>query len=163
MKKSLAFILSALCILIGCESSKNQRPLQTTGLQYDTSQIAILPWIDRSYPFRGSGFKQAELTQRDLEVIDSLFLVSVKIYNQDQTPTNVYSGIDLIKRNYRRQLVAVENKKGEKVVWVNCFCAPMGEWKTRIVFVHDGGTCFFNFQINPTKKTVSDFFVNGDA
>jgi hypothetical protein len=24
--------------------------------------------------------------------------------------------------NYRKQLIAVTNKKGEKEVWVNCFC-----------------------------------------
>jgi len=163
MERYLVFILAVFCILIGCESTKSQRPPKNAGLTYDTSQIAILPWIERSYPFRGRGFKQAGLTQRDLEVIDSLFLASVRIYNQGQTSSSVYSEINLIKRNYRRQLVAVENTKGEKIVWMNCFCTPIDDWKTNIVVVHDGGTCCFNFQINPTKKTFSDFFVNGDA
>lgn len=166
MYKSLVLISALLCILIGCEPPKNQRASETAGLKYDTSQIAILPWIDRSHPFRDSGFKPAELTQRDLEVIDSLFLASVNIHNQGRPLTSEDDGfgINLAKRNYRRQLVAVENTKGEKIVWVNCFCTTdVGEWKTTIVSVDDGGSYFFNFRINLTEKTFSNFSVNGLA
>ncbi len=61
--------------------------------------------------------------------------------------------------------MVIKNVKGEKEVWVNCFCSVqyMDYWKKQVVFVKDGGNCFFNVKINITKKSFSDFEVNGEA
>ena len=69
--------------------------------------------------------------------------------------------IDLTK--YKRQIIAVTNDKGEKEVWVNCFCNDANYWKKEIVQVMDGGKCFFNFKINLTTKKYFDLRVNGEA
>jgi hypothetical protein len=69
--------------------------------------------------------------------------------------------IDLTK--YKRQIIAVTNDKGEKEVWVNCFCINADYWKKEIVTVFDGGQCFFNLKINLTTKKYYDFNVNGVA
>ena len=71
--------------------------------------------------------------------------------------------IDL--RKYYRQYIVTKNKKGEKEVWVNCFCSiqNMDYWKKQVVFVMDGGNCFFNLKINLSRKSYSDFEVNGEA
>jgi hypothetical protein len=59
----------------------------------------------------------------------------------------------------------VTNKKGEKEVWVNCFCDTWNSnrWKTEILFVEDGGNCYFNFRINLATKKYHDLGVNGEA
>lgn len=71
--------------------------------------------------------------------------------------------IDLQKYNYRTQLIAVRNKNGEKEVWVNSFCEIWGgeRWKTQIMSVDDGGSCYFNFKINLTTKKYYNLEVNG--
>ena len=56
------------------------------------------------------------------------------------------------------------NSKGEKEVWVNCFC---GQWdkssRTNPVIVMDGGNCFFNLKINLTTGQYYELIVNGEA
>jgi hypothetical protein len=41
----------------------------------------------------------------------------------------------ILNGKIQKQLIAATNNKGEKEVWVNCFC--------RIYLVEDGGNCFF--------------------
>ena len=67
--------------------------------------------------------------------------------------------------NYKRQLVAVTNAKGEKTVWINCFCRDdnQASWRQHIVSVDDGGNCYFNIKLNLTRRTWYDMMVNGVA
>ena len=65
--------------------------------------------------------------------------------------------------NYKRQFIPVTNEKGEKVVWVNCFCDEKEYWRKSIVFVLDGGNCYFNVKINLTQRTYYNLRVNGNA
>jgi hypothetical protein len=46
------------------------------------------------------------------------------------------------------------NSKGEKEVWINCFCRD-GErdWRKNLVFVKDGGNCYFNLKVNLSRGT----------
>jgi hypothetical protein len=71
--------------------------------------------------------------------------------------------IDL--KRYYRQYIVVYNKRGEKEVWVNCFCniQSIDYWRQKAVIVMGGGNCFFNVRINLTRKSYSDFMVNGLA
>jgi len=65
---------------------------------------------------------------------------------------------------YKRQLVAVINGKGEKEVWVNCFCnRDWGRYREEVLVADDGGACYFNIKINLTTKTSYDLMVNGEA
>lgn len=73
-----------------------------------------------------------------------------------------YFIIDLTR--YKRQYVAIINSKGEKEVWINCFCNTWDKnWKTNLIFVHDGGNCYFNLKINLTTRKYYELMVNGDA
>jgi hypothetical protein len=69
--------------------------------------------------------------------------------------------------NYKRQYVCGVDAKGDKIIWVNCFCNDCKEcssyWKKQLVFVMDGGACYFNLKINLTKKIRYDVMVNGIA
>jgi len=76
----------------------------------------------------------------------------------------IESHIKMELKNYQYQLIAGLNGKKEKIVLVNAFCDSMGvNWRKDIVFVNDGGRCFFNLKINLYKHKVFDFIVNGVA
>lgn len=78
---------------------------------------------------------------------------------------------------FTRQYVAYLNRNGERIIWVNGFCqvpwttietsprkqeSQEMDWKKEIVIVDDGGSCFWNFEINMNiKHTV--LYVNGQA
>jgi hypothetical protein len=69
--------------------------------------------------------------------------------------------IDLKGRNYREQLIVFINTKGEKVVYVNCFCkVDDDDWKTDFFKTYDGGNCFFNFETMLQQKTFFDMKVS---
>jgi len=134
-------------------------------LRFDTSKIAILTFVQKyGYPFDRS-YKPATLTHEDLANIDSLFLACVADYNKPFDKNRSHWRIELNKRTYRKQLIAVTNKKGEKEVWVNCFCDTWGDdrWKTEMLLVDDGGNCYFNFKINLATKQYYELLVNGLA
>jgi len=133
--------------------------------QIDNSKTAIIPFDKTSsYPF-DSSFNRTKLTQHDLRSIDSLLIVCLTDYNNSIDAEHKHFSIDLKKYNYRKQIIAVTNRQGQKEVWVNCFCSTGGNnrWKTEIMNIMDGGTCYFNFKINLATKKIYDLGVNGEA
>ena len=164
----------ALCltnVLTSCGQSQNKKTGEiiktksTSSIQFDTSKTSIIPFIQSgSYPFDNL-FKATTLTQNDINSVDSLLIACVTDYNNSVDKDHKEWSIDLKKNIYRKQLIVVTNKKGEKEVWVNCFCDTWGsdKWKTEILLVNDGGNCYFNFKINLTTKKFYDLGVNGLA
>jgi hypothetical protein len=130
-----------------------------------SSLIAIIPYNNsRNWPF-GKTYTSSTLTQSDIEKIERLFTACISDYNKKLSADNKqYFSIDLTKEKYKRQYVAVINKKGDKEVWINCLCQTHGnDWRTSIIMVDDGGNCFFNLKINLTKEKCYDLIVNGYA
>ena len=166
---TIAFCLTNT--FISCEQSQNKKAEQVTksksanNIQLDTAKTAIILFDQKgNYPFDNS-FKPASLTQDDIVNIDSLLIACVNHYNNSLDKDHKERSIDLKKHNYRKQLIVVTNKKGEREVWVNCFCDTWGsdKWKTEIIMVKDGGNCYFNFKINLANKKYYDLGVNGIA
>jgi hypothetical protein len=149
------------------ESKSVQKSLvnaSSKGILYDTSLTAIIPFNPKGiFPFSNS-CKPEMLLQEDIRSIDSILIASVVEFNKALDSNFKFLTIDLKKHNYRKQLVAVINDKGEREVWVNCFCNTWNNnWKIEILFVDDGGSCYFNFKIDLTTKRYSAFRVNGEA
>jgi len=139
--------------------------LTTNKVKIDTSKTAIIPFDSKSiYPFDNT-FKESTITQDEIQTIENLLIDCVNDYNNKLDKDHKQWTIDLTKYNYRKQLIVVKNKKGEKEVWVNCFCDTWGSetWKTEIMTVLDGGKCYFNFKINLTTKKFYDLGVNGNG
>lgn len=71
--------------------------------------------------------------------------------------------------NYRRQYIPYINEKGEKLVWVSCFCGYFDmfkSWKTEIADtdpVLDGGACFIHVTINLTQNSFTNLQTHGLA
>jgi hypothetical protein len=119
--------------------------------------------------------KPANLNTDEIIEIESLLSEFIKNYNPAQVrffdsinkahPEYRFNKNDFIidLARYKRQYIPVINEKGEKEVWVNCFCDNPPNWKNEIEQVMDGGNCFFNVKINLTKKKYYDLMVNGVA
>lgn len=137
---------------------------QSSGLTFDTSKTAIIEFNKKSRSPFDSTFKTATLTHNELNLVDSFLLACVTNYNNSLNKDHKQWSIDLKNRSYRKQLIVVTNKSGQKEVWVNCFCRVNNDkWKTRILAVLDGGNCYFNFKINLATKKYFDLGVNGVA
>ncbi|RZA07919.1 MAG: hypothetical protein EOO68_02745 [Moraxellaceae bacterium] len=166
----LAFFIFLTTSFVACGQVPNKNSTdkntitQINGLTFDTSKTAIIEFNKKGrWPF-DSTFKAAALTQNELHLVDSLLLTCVTNYNNSLDKDHKQWSIDLKKRNYKKQLIVVTNKNGQKEVWVNCFCrVDNDKWKKRMFSVDDGGNCYFNFKINLTTKTYYDLGVNGVA
>lgn len=167
MTKVFVFTLFVTLILTSCKTEKKaeQTDERQDLLKYDTAKIAIISWDKNSrFPFDSVSYKATTLTQEDLGQMDSLVTVCVTDYNKSLTDGHDDFKIDLKNKNYKKQLIAVTNAKGEKEVWVNCFCDDWDrKWQTEILSVHDGGPCYFNLKINLTTKKMYELGVNGFA
>ena len=67
-------------------------------------------------------------------------------------------------KNYKIQFVPYLNEQGEKEVWINGFCSGSNSnWKKEIVWVMDGGNCYFQIRLNLTTGTCIEIGTNGYA
>lgn len=179
MTRPLIILVLVLTVnLSSCGQNRAERKdknLISTSFKVAPSVFAILPFdTTQDWVFKDS--KPAELTTADLaeiekilrEFIDSYNLEQERQYNETKT-RNSSLEIDLKDfiidlKKYKRQYIAVTNYKGEKEVWVNCFCDTWKKnWRKELIFVLDGGNCFFNLKINLTKGECYELMVNGDA
>ncbi len=62
-----------------------------------------------------------------------------------------------------RQYSGATNDRGDRLVCINAFCDPNANWRRDLVWVLDGGDCYWQAVINLTTRRVEVFEVNGDA
>ena len=147
MKNSSLFVLTLIAFLIACSTEREKKRRSPNEIEYDTSTTAIIEWDSKlNYPFNTIDYERATLTQNDIVKIDTALVTAVATWNRDLSKE---FQIDLSGRNYKRQLVADKNDKGQKEVWVNYFCSHANvPWKKQLLNVEDGGSCFFEFKLN---------------
>lgn len=142
----------------------------------DTALYAILPaspYIKYIFPnAKPAELSQAELIRIDLLLTHCVAEANVKQEQEYQKAVKAFPKLGINRKNYfinlpeyKRQLVAVITEKGEKEVWVNCFCGDIKAdyWRKQEVVVDDGGNCFFNLRINLSTSTCHDLIINGMA
>ena len=114
----------------------------------------------------GKRDRSTNLSTREIDQIENIMDKEIaktnKEYKKSQHTKFNYVGNP---RKYYKQVISVINEKGEKVVWVNCLCTVSNEpdWKTRLIGVLDGGSCYFNCKINLTTNKFYDLIINGVA
>lgn len=173
-------LLTFIFIAYPTSFGQGHREYQTANIslskaQIDTASIAIIPfdatqyWIfEKSQPY--------SLTNIDIEAIELILRKWVNEYNpsQEQEFQSIHKNhpeLNIDKANfiidlqrYKRQYIAIINTKGEKEVWINCFCGERDQnWKTNLIVIKDGGNCYFNLKVNLTTGKYYDLMVNGDS
>ena len=169
-------------ILITCLTSYAQTKTQTkkkeqqkSSHKFDTSVVAILPFdVTQHWFFKNS--KPTDLTDGDLMKIETILIKCINHYNSGQERrfkeiNDKHREYNLDKKNfiidltsYKRQYVSIMNSKGEKEVWVNCFCDTWNtDWRKDLISVDDGGKCYFNLKINLTTEQYYELMINGNA
>ena len=162
-------IYGLLVLVIGCKQSNKsnrqtelEKPSINKVINVDTANIAIL-----SIPKTKSvtcpllNEKKTILTAGELQEAEEILLSSFA--------TNLKHSDSSTIKHYKRQYVPYINDKGEKLIWVSCFCDAenyFSDWKTVIAetdVVMDGGSCYLTVTINLTKKIFEDFRTHGYA
>jgi hypothetical protein len=177
MTSPLTIFAILVCLTLCRQANPNlnkNHSVQKTGLT-DTSIISILHYDKSSY-WIFTNAKQSVLTDNDYKLTEKLLRVCLDNFNTEQSqlfdkenskhPEYGLKRKDFIVDlgNYKRQYIVVTNNKGQKEVWVNCFCDSFHiNWKRDRVMVRDGGNCYFNLKINLTTKKYYDLMVNGEA
>jgi hypothetical protein len=125
----------------------------------DTSHYAVVKYDDRYKIFNNA--TPATISTKEIDTVLHLLNEGISKYN------NSIKRNDLMIRklhHYNIQLVPVLNIRGEKEVSVNGLCDESGDaWKHKIIYVFDGGNCYFNTKINLTTKKVYEIGIHGFA
>ena len=177
-RQFITFIIILTVCLSSCSQKRTEskdETLDKNSFPVDISVIAILPF-DTAQFWVFKGCQPATLTNSDLSEIEKLLRKCIDEYNPEQEIQyekfkSNFPDSEIERNNfiielskYKRQYIAVTNKKGEKEVWVNCFCDTWDKnWKKGLIFVLDGGNCYFNLKINLTTGKYYEFMVNGNA
>jgi hypothetical protein len=117
-----------------------------------------------------TGAKATALTEAEVAKVKAMVDDCINTYNQKQKSTFVdefNADADYAKKRYqidvaeyKLQLIAVNDKKGEKIVYVNAFCStPPAAWKKEVYLVFDGGKCYFQLVANLNTNKYTDFVV----
>ncbi len=141
------------------------------GIMFSDSKYALLPFSELPVSYR----REAEprtFEKDEFEAAEKLLEKAVAVFNEKRTddfvtfmaenPASDWAQTDLfieIERYYR-QYFPYFNEKGDRCLWINLFCRPVGDWKKHRVHVEGGGVCFFSVGFNLDTGKRFDFLVN---
>ena len=172
MPNNIYFLIFFLILFFtNCTDKKIEGQKESTKpekIQIDTSKIAVLKY-DVSFFVSNDQSKPANLSEDDLIKVEKILHNFISDYNAEQNSKSPESKRItehfLINLNrYKRQYFALLNAKGEKEIWINCFCKDNSlDWKTEKVIVKDGGNCYFNLKVNLTTEAYYEVHINGNA
>jgi len=163
MNHFIFFWFSLLSLTVGsCQNQPKNFSIKTDSIQarsdlIDTSKIAIVDintdqWLRISF----DSLRSYNLSNTDIAIIERVFAKCLIDHH-----------INTLTTHYRRQYVPYIDKNGHKSVWINCFCTDDGmdfsNWKSSIVLVADGGSCFLNLTIDISDASFSNFETNGNG
>lgn len=159
-----------LFALLGCSSKvetkqTNQQkevPKEQSKTDLKSNQVIIEADVSPMGVFAKNS-KNWKPSESDVLAAEKILLFAF----DDQTRGTVNRVLGKKPDDYNQQYLGAEYENGDKYVWINCFCksqeSDFKDWKTKLVFVKDGGNCFINVLINLTKKTYKEFNVNGNG
>ncbi|HEY3251387.1 MAG TPA: hypothetical protein VGK25_09750 [Ignavibacteria bacterium] len=159
---SLKIILLSVIVITACSKMTEKKQEKESNYTLGSDEVIIEAGSNMEREF-GKNYKAWTPSDADIEIADKQ--IARCFENMKMGTVNW-----LLNRKpdgYNKQFIGAINDKGEKIIWVNCFCKSEAnsfkDWKTRVVMVKDGGNCFFNLKVNVDKNEYYDIFVNGDA
>lgn len=124
----------------------------------DNSNFVVFDYNAKEHHWIFKNALAVKLSEDEITEVKTLVKKAVDTYNLKQTDSRTVINL----QEYKFQFLPITNEKGEKEVWVNAFCSTEKDWQKQIVFVLDGGKCFFQVFTNLTQKSF-DLSVNGAA
>ena len=147
------FLLLFFLIFISCKDSSSDVSEKLIKNSKNEVYIALINDCFGEKPF--------DLKNDEVAQIDSLLIIAVKKMEVDVMKMEFADSIKINLEDYKRQYCAYINKKGEKVVYVNCLCLVRGNaWQKGRERVLGGGKCFFDGTINLSTNSFRDFMIN---
>ncbi|MDR0767282.1 MAG: hypothetical protein LBE57_02370 [Methanosarcinales archaeon] len=135
------------------------------------SKYALLPFSELPEQYMKES-KSRTIEKGEAEAAEKLLEKAIVVYNEKRTedfitfmaenPASDWAQTDLFieLERYYRQYISFFNDKGDRCLWMNFFCRPVGDWKTHRVHVEGGGVCFFSIGLNMDTGKRFDFIVN---
>jgi hypothetical protein len=174
-KKQLVMLLA---LFFATGSCQNKTPRIATSIQIplpmgvypkgfvpdSTDLYAVIKFDEKDKGIFPSNYHSTTLTKIELKTVDSLIIMAYHNMKYDFAKKGYRPMLNL--KEYRRQLIAAIDTKGNKIVYVNGFSIwPIFEktWKIHLTKENDGGISFFHLFINLKKKKYYDAGVNGLA
>lgn len=155
--KMIRSVIALALLFIATEAAARFNPLAT---------VIMLDTNNNQYAWRLKGNESTTLTVKQVEQADSIIDVCIA-QNKGTKETSPSIGRFIGNHTFMRQIIPSVNKKGEIIIWANCFAQEHAElvddWHYEPLIVHDGGMGggFFNVMINLTTRTYYDLYVNG--
>ena len=157
-KTKLILLLTFQLVLVSIGTSQNSDKKKTSKL-FQSAVFYSPQNFDLVFNKR---YKPRRLTQWQLVTIKSFIEAVSDSLGFSLTSKNINSGkIDTLKHKF--QIVPATNSKGETIVWINAICDTNKDWRQRLLFVDDGGSCYYNYKINLKKKAIINLQVNGNG
>jgi hypothetical protein len=158
-------------LLLGCNqpTKPTEQSSKLSAKSIDTSKYVILKFDpDKDKYIFGKDNKPADLSADEIVKIETMIADEVARYNKNAKATedsisktngrNKYEDSSAYYQisdpgKYYKQFVTVTDAKGQKEVWVGCFCDKYFwhmNWQKSLVMIDGGGDCYFQFRINLT-------------
>lgn len=103
-----------------------------------------------------------EIDLAEISLATDLKALNNPLVNQSSTPV-----INKNLHKYKRQYFGYIDKKGDRILLINCFWGKdkddTNRWLTDRIMVLDGGSYYWNVKFNLDKKQLFDLDVNGYA
>jgi hypothetical protein len=164
MKKIVSLLLIFHVLIPSSFAQKDSSP--TIAEHYETKKfnVAIFPGSSRDAIEGGERFTPTrnEVDSAEAALIKQLSEINSDHLNQTDSPV-----IEKNLSKYKRQYFGYINKKGEKILLINCFwkrdAGYENTWLNEHIRVLDGGSFFWNIKYNLYTDTLFDLNVNGDS
>jgi hypothetical protein len=172
MLKTISLLIFPIIFFTACKTARETNRASVEEIMYlDSLRYGILPF-DAGY-FKVKDPKETTLSYPErIQLENILASYFEKKWNPElmknadsvwiiQTYGKDYK-INLAR--YVRQYIPALDDDGNKIVFVNCVCNTNGrDFRKEMIFVADGGKCYFHLYINLTKKTIYDLYINTNA
>ena len=111
---------------------------------------------ERFFNYKPNNTKPYDLNQKELVQVNQILK---RCFSENRSKLNKIN-------EYVKQCTSVINDKGEKEIWLSCYCkSPYKsiEYKYSLFMMDDGGNCNINLKINLTKHNYTDLNIAGQA
>ncbi|NVN95073.1 MAG: hypothetical protein HXX18_07320 [Bacteroidetes bacterium] len=163
MTKALIILTSILLTTINSFGQADTIFKKADHYKTNKFDIAIFPanYIDFIPGQRFSPTRQ-EIEKAEIALNNNLKILNKQLVNQSSSP--------IIHKNlhkYKRQYFGYIDKKGNRILLINCFWSEdkdyTDRWLTDRIIVLDGGSYYWNVKFNLDKNKLFDLGINGYA